>query len=52
MINESSRFYRWNGTIGWCALTGEGCSNDPAKHDCRSCLVPIYMWLHENKVKE
>lgn len=52
MIHERSRYYRYDGTSGRCALTDQICDNDVVKCDCRSCLVPIYMWMLENKVRE
>lgn len=52
MTYESRRYYRYDGTFGRCTLTGEICDNDVVKGDCRSCLVPIYMWMLENKVRE
>lgn len=52
MISEHSRYYRYDGTVGRCALTEEVCSSDPIKHDCRSCLVPVYIWMLENGVRE
>lgn len=52
MISEGSRYYRYDGTIGRCALTDQVCDNDIVKCDCRSCLVPIYIWMMENKVRE
>lgn len=52
MIHERSRYYRYDGTVGRCALTDQICDNDVVKSDCRSCLVPIYMWMLENGVRE
>lgn len=52
MIYESTRYYRYDGTFGRCTLTGEVCSSNSVKHDCRSCLVPVYIWMLENEARE
>ena len=52
VIRERSRYYRFTGDHGQCKLTGQICDNAPTDHDCRSCLVPIYMWMLENGVRE
>lgn len=59
MTDESSGYYRYDGTVGRCTLTGEICIDGSCiltgvytKGDCRSCLVPTYMWMLENKVRE
>ena len=51
MIKEISRYLRYDGDVRRCTLTGEICA-EHAKSDCRSCLVPIYMWMLENGVRE
>ena len=52
MIHENSRYFRYDGTFGWCKLTDQICNDNPVEHDCRSCLVPIYIWMLENEVRE
>jgi hypothetical protein len=52
MIRESDEYYRYDGTVWRCELTYQVCDRDTIKRNCRSCMIPFYMWMRENGVRE